>query len=182
MQVTYELKLPNNQLLTIRPPKTSDAQRMCDYINALSKEQTFIRFQGEQVTTEYETEYLQKQLKKIEEKKAVMLLATVDEKIVGICGIDLKDKIEKHIGSLGISVALEYRGKGIGKQLLGQAIDLAKNHLDCVRILELSVFATNCLAIKLYEKFGFKEYGRLPEGVARQDKYEDHVFMYLKLK
>ncbi|PIY80111.1 MAG: hypothetical protein COY80_04610 [Candidatus Pacebacteria bacterium CG_4_10_14_0_8_um_filter_42_14] len=137
MHSIFEQRLENNQPLIIRAPKTSDAQAMCDYINALSKEQTFIRFQGEQVTSEYETEYLEKQLKKIEEKKAVMLLT---------------------------------------------ATNLAKNHLDGLRIIELSVFATNCLAVKLYEKFGFKEYGRLQEGVARQDKYEDHVFMFLKVK
>lgn len=152
-----------------------DAQAMCDYINDLSKEQTFVRFQGEDQSLEDETKYLEAQLKRIAEKRTVQLLLFAREKLVGIAGIDLKDKTEKHEGVFGISVDDEYRGQGLGKKLMQTMLDEALANLPDLRIVTLGVFGGNKLAFEMYEKFGFKEYGRLPEGVFRKGEYDDHI-------
>ena len=44
------------------------------HINTISKEQTFILFQGEEITLEAEEKWLEGELKKIKEGKAVQLL------------------------------------------------------------------------------------------------------------
>lgn len=48
----------------IRYPQEGDMQAMMEYINKLSKEQTFIRYQGEVITSEEETKFLSDQIKK----------------------------------------------------------------------------------------------------------------------
>lgn len=54
----------------------------------------------------------------------------------------------------------------------------ADKNLPKLRIITLGVFSDNALAQKMYEKFGFKEYGRLPKGVLHKNKYVDHIYMY----
>jgi len=162
----------------IRYPKPSDIQAMCDYINSLSQEQTFIRFQGEKISLEEETAYLNSQLEKIKKKRAVLLLAFVGDELVGVSGIDLRDKIESHEGIFGISIAKDHRGQGIGKMLMQETLTAATKELTDLKIITLGVFANNNLALKMYQQFGFKEYGRLPGGVKYKNSYVDHVFMY----
>jgi len=154
----------------IRYPQDGDAQAMLKFINTLSKEKTFIRFQGEQLTIKEEVKYLKKQLSKIEKGEAVQLLAFMNEKLVGVSSISMKDKVEKHVGGFGISVAKEYRGKGIGKLLMGAVFKEAKKNLATLKI------------VTIYEKFGFIKYGNLPKGIIYKDNYFDDVLMYKPLK
>lgn len=181
-KVVFQEKTEDGVDVVIRYPNEADAQAMCDYINDLSKEQTFVRFQGEKYSLEDESEYLKGQLKRISEKRTVQLLLFLDDKLIGITGIDLKDKTEKHEGVFGISVDDEHRGQGFGKKLMQITLDEAVANLPDLRIVTLGVFSENKLAYEMYEKFGFKEYGRLPEGVFRKGEYDDHIYMYKKVR
>lgn len=177
-KVIFEGKTKKGNNIFIRYPAKNDAQAMCEYINILSKEQTFVRFQGEEISLEYETKYLQEQLQKIEEKKTVQLLVFCNNELIGISGIDMKDKTESHEGVFGISLKDTYRGEGIGKQLMQLTLQEAIKSIPQLRIITLGVFGSNTLAIEMYKKFGFKEFGRLPKGVFRRGKYDDHIYMY----
>ena len=61
-------------------------------------------------------------------------------------------------GEIGMAVAREWRGRGVGSALLSTAIDWAREH--GLHKLSLSVFPHNAAAISLYRKFGFTEEGR----------------------
>jgi ribosomal protein S18 acetylase RimI-like enzyme len=61
-------------------------------------------------------------------------------------------------GDLGMAVARESRGRGIGSALLAAAIEWA--HERGLHKLSLSVFPHNAAAIALYRKFGFVVEGR----------------------
>ncbi len=61
-------------------------------------------------------------------------------------------------GDLGMAVAREWRGRGVGTALLAAAIDWARE--QGLHKLSLSVFPHNAAAIALYRKFGFVEEGR----------------------
>jgi ribosomal protein S18 acetylase RimI-like enzyme len=61
-------------------------------------------------------------------------------------------------GELGMLVAREWRGRGVGSALVAAAIESARER--GLHKLTLSVFAHNQPAIALYEKFGFVEEGR----------------------
>ncbi|MDO8461110.1 MAG: GNAT family protein [bacterium] len=180
-KIVYRGKTKKGNNIIIRYPNKDDARAMCDYINILSHEQTFIRFQGEEVSLENEVKYLNSQLEKIEKKQAVQLLVFCDKLLIGISGIDMKDKTESHEGLFGISIAKEFRREGIGKKLMELVIEEAKNNLSQLKIITLGVFGNNPLAIAIYKKFGFKEFGTLPEGILYKEKYIDHIYMYKKV-
>ena len=163
-------------------PTEDDAQIFCDYINALSKEKTFVRFQGEEVSLEDETKYLNTQLEKIAKKQTVELLVFCNNKLIGISSIDMKDKTESHEGVFGISVARESRGEGIGRKFMQLVLEEAEKNMPQLRIITLGVFGDNPLAKKMYEEFGFKEYGKLPKGSLHKEKYVDHIYMYKNVK
>ena len=59
---------------------------------------------------------------------------------------------------LGMVVAREWRGRGVGSALLAAAIERAR--ADGVHKLSLEVFPHNEAGIALYRKFGFVEEGR----------------------
>jgi len=168
--------------IVIRYPTLDDAAAMTDYINTLSKERTFISFQGEEMSLEEEKKFLADKLKNIQEKKAVLLLAFHNDTLIANSAVQMKDKIEKHIGIFGISVAKAYRGEGVGRILMDTVIEQTKEHIPQIELLTLSVFHNNGKACALYESFGFKKYGMLPGGVKLPDGYADHVYMYKRVR
>ena len=82
---------------------------------------------------------------------------------------------------LGITVAKDFRGEGIGEELAKTTIEEAKKHLDGLQTVILECFATNMAAIRLYRKLGFVEVGRIPGYLKHQGEYVDEVQMVLKL-
>ena len=61
-------------------------------------------------------------------------------------------------GDLGMAVAREWRGRGVGSALLAAAVEWARER--GLHKLSLGVFPHNTAAIALYRKFGFVEEGR----------------------
>jgi RimJ/RimL family protein N-acetyltransferase len=151
---------------------------MMEYINLLSKEQTFINYQGEVITLEEEKKYLTKQLERMTNHETVQLLVFSGEKLIGISGVDMGNRVEKHVGVFGLSIAKEFRGEGIGTTLMKHVLKEAEENIPQLKIIILGVFSNNPLAKSLYEKIGFIEYGNLPGGILHRDVYVDHVYMY----
>ena len=69
-------------------------------------------------------------------------------------------------GELGMCVAAEWRGRGVGGALVAAVIDLARER--GLHKLILGVFPHNERAIALYRKFGFVEEGRRIKHIRRQ--------------
>lgn len=162
----------------IRSVQIGDAPLMAEYLNALSAEQTFVTFQGEKITLEDEEKYVNSQLKKMEIGKGILLLCFCEDKLIGVAGVDLGSKTESHVGTLGISLAKEYRGEGIGKVFMQFLLAESENNLQSLKIITLGVFANNSLAIHMYKSLGFKEYGILPKGIQYKGEYIDDISMY----
>lgn len=177
-QIVYQGKIKNSQEIVIRYPVMADVKILTDYINTLSKEETFILFQGEQLTIDYEKKYLQSVIEKINKKQKIVLMVFIGDKLVAESSIEMKDKAEGHIGRFGIAVAKEYRGLGIGKLLMTTIFNEAKKNLPDLKMIVLGCFSSNHNALKMYEKFGFIKYGTLPKGIKHKGQYVDNVCMY----
>jgi RimJ/RimL family protein N-acetyltransferase len=162
----------------IRYPAPGDASAMCGYINALSQEKTFILFQGEEISLAFEQSYLEGQLEKIANSTLVQLLATAGNEIIGVSEIGIKGRVESHVGDFGISVACDWRGLGVGSALLQAVLNEAQTHLPTLEIVTLTVFANNETAKRMYQRFGFQEFGRLPQGIVHHGQHVDHIYMY----
>ena len=176
--IVYRGKSKSGKDLIFRYPVDKDLYVLRDYINTLSKERTFIIFQGEQVSLKEEKIYLDSQLKAITANKAVQLLAFSEGKLVGNTQINLQAKAIKHIGVFGISLAKEFRGEGIGTLLMEKLIGEAKQHLKGLKIITLEMFGNNKIAEKLYRKMGFIKYGNLPKGIIYRGTPVDHIYMF----
>jgi ribosomal protein S18 acetylase RimI-like enzyme len=107
-----------------------------------------------------------------------LLAVTQNDVVVGWCDI-VRNPHEgfHHVGRLGMGLLPDYRGRGLGKQLVAQAVRAARQ--AGIERVELEVFASNERAIALYRALGF-----VTEGIKRRarkldGKYEDNVFMAL---
>ena len=180
--IIYQGKTKTGRDLTIRYVHPSYTPLMLEYINTLSKEQTCIIYQGEQLTMQQEEEFVQSQLQAMKDKKGVMLTAFCDGKYAGNSAIGLQSHIESHIGVFGISLGKEYRGDGIGRTLMQHVISEAEKNLPDLRIITLDVFENNPIARQMYTAFGFKEYEKLPGRVLHKGQYVDHIYMYKEVK
>jgi diaminopimelate decarboxylase len=83
--------------------------------------------------------------------------------------------VTRHVATLGIAVAADRRGRGVGSALLAEAIRWARE--AGVEKLMLSVYPSNTVAIALYRKFGFVDEGRLVRHSRKSYGYEDEVLM-----
>src|SRR5215204_252576 len=115
--------------IVIRYPAEGEAPALLEFINTISREQTFILFQGEQLTLEQEETWLRDRLAEIAAGTGVTLAAWTEDRVIGTTGVALKPLAERHIGVLGISIAAGYRGRGIGTKLLQAAVTEAETHL-----------------------------------------------------
>jgi len=181
-KIILKAKSKSGKEIVFRYISIEDHKAMADYINTLSNEKTFITFQGEQMTYEGEQKFVIGELRNIENHKSVMILALHNEKIIGASGIDLKPRVENHVGVFGITIAKEFRGDGIGKMFMRVVIEEAIKNLTGMRIIILGVFANNPIAQSLYKKMGFTIYGNLPLGIKYREGFIDHPEMYLNIE
>jgi len=92
------------------------------------------------------------------------LVAVAEDGVVGELRLDPS---YFGFGEIGMMVASDWRGRGVGSALVAAAIDSARAR--GLHKLTLSVFPHNEPAIALYEKFGFVEEGWHPKHVRRRN-------------
>jgi len=99
--------------------------------------------------------------------------------VVGWCDVipNRTRVIYSHCGSLGIGLLPEFRGKGIGRQLMQRAIEAAFA-FGLTRI-ELTVRERNANAIALYNSLGFEVEGLHRNAVCIGGQYENLYSMAL---
>lgn len=149
------------------------------YINDLIAEDTFIIMSGEPVTRKEETAWLHGVLKDIRNKQAITLLVFDGDTMVANSGIKKRSRRLLHIGDFGITVAKEYRGEGVGRQLMNLVLEKAKK--IGIQIAVLEAFGNNKIACLMYQKLGFENYGVLPKSALFRGKLIDLVSMYKRL-
>jgi len=171
----------SGQEIKFRYPTIDDAEILKNYINKISAEQSFLLLQGFQHTLESETKWLQDKLEKISKNQCVYLCGFCDDQLVACAEVELGIEAKSSIGELGISVALEFRGFGIGEKIMELTISESIKKLSELRIITLEVFGQNQIAQNLYLKLGFIEYGKLPNGLKRKGQFDDAVYMYKKV-
>lgn len=106
------------------------------------------------------------------------LVALVDDEVVGSAGLHVAMPVlrRRHALSLGIGVAVPAHGQGVGTALLRALLDYADRWAGVLRV-ELTVWADNTRAIRLYERFGFAHEGRHRAWGLRDGRYEDALCM-----
>ena len=103
-------------------------------------------------------------------------VAVLNNDVIGWADIvPLERETMNHSGHLGMGVLTDFRGKGVGTQLLQQTIKHAwKQKLTR---LELEVFSDNPVAIKLYERNNFEVEGVKKCARLFENNYQDIIVM-----
>ena len=111
-------------------------------------------------------------------KPDLSLVAERDGAIVGSVGLDSVGVAlrRRHAMGLGIGVARAAQGQGVGTALLQAVCDYADNWLGTFRI-ELTVYADNAVAQRLYARFGFEIEGRFRGYALRDGVFVDALAM-----
>lgn len=77
----------------------------------------------------------------------------------------------RHTAGIGMMVATDFHGRGVGSALMAALMHLADNWLQLQRIT-LEVYADNAPALALYRKFDFEV-----EGTHRRDTFRDGAYV-----
>jgi putative acetyltransferase len=108
----------------------------------------------------------------------ITLVAEEDDRVIGVAGLHPTGPNERrrHVVMLGMAVAPEAWGRGVGSALLRALCEHADRWSGVLRI-ELGVFTDNEPAIRLYRKFGFEMEGRHRGDALRDGRYVDTYAM-----
>lgn len=102
-----------------------------------------------------------------------ILVAVLGGEVVGNLGLHPVANVRRaHAAGIGMAVRDDAQGKGVGTALLRAAVDLADNWLHLLR-LELTVWADNEAAQRLYQAHGFVLEGTHRAYALRHGRYVD---------
>lgn len=161
----------------IRTALPKDAKKLIKYCKEIFSEEGYLLTTSEEynITVRDEKKFLQSYL--IGEGN-LAIVAEYNNDIIGFLTFHngMRKRI-KHVGTLGMTVAKDYRNQGIGKAMLSELLQWAKNN-PLIEKVTLEVFETNKHAIALYKQLGFKEEGRMIKGIKINDfTYYDVIIM-----
>lgn len=98
-----------------------------------------------------------------------------DKKRVGYVRITNHSNRNKNI-VIGVDIAPEYTGRGIGKMTYDKLLELFFNDYKMHKV-SLEVLETNTVAINLYKKIGFVEEGKKREEIYKNGEWVDSIIM-----
>lgn len=156
----------------IREAIPSDAEAVVNLLNETATQTGFMT-QGEEglgISVEEEAEELDKLYAS---DNNCVLVAVVDEEIIGIASIhgSSKPKI-RHIGEIGIVIHKNYWGMGLGRLMMEELLDWV-SEAKVLKRLQLQVQFRNKRARSLYESLGFELETVIKYGVKDNGEYLD---------
>lgn len=167
--------------IELRTPGSADAETMIAFMKQSYSETPFLSSMPEEfdVSVEEELEFLRRHERS---EKDCMIGAWIGGRLAGTVRLSaVRDNYRlRHRAKVGVSVLKEFWGRGVGSMLMDAALNTAAS--AGYRQVELEVCADNERAIRLYKKFGFEEYGRLPQAMRRSyDTFMDEILMVKRL-
>ena len=164
-------------MITVREATPSDAAALLAHLKALAAEPGInIPLAPDEITTTVEQE--KSLLADIaESERAIMLVAEAGGALVGELSLKAISprRAVRHVATLGMSVKQDWRGKGVGRALMTDALAWAPT--AGITRIELYVYARNAPAIALYERFGFVTEGRRRSFIREGDTFLDDFVM-----
>ncbi len=111
--------------------------------------------------------------------REVVLGVLRDDEIAGVIGLafEQRQKVRHKATLFGMYVRPQWRGQGIGRQLVLAALEYARGRSG-VLVVQLTVTEGNRPAAALYESCGFMRFGAEPLAVAVGSQYLAKVHMW----
>ncbi|MGW8394689.1 N-acetyltransferase family protein [Pseudoduganella sp. HUAS MS19] len=116
------------------------------------------------------------------QQNSIVFGAIAGGKLVGTVGLEFsvrcKTRHKAHL--IGMYTLAGWRGKGIGRKLLGAALACARCRPG-VEVITLTATENNQPAIGVYQAAGFRSFGVEPMAMRTSDGYKAKVHMWLHL-
>jgi RimJ/RimL family protein N-acetyltransferase len=160
---------------TVRPLRREEVDAVIDHLAEVAEERRWIASEPP-IPRE---RWREQTLKALDEPLSLVLVALdSDRRVIGELSAFGR---QSRATDIGMSVAREWRGKGVGTALMQACVDWARER--GIHKLALQVWPHNEAALRLYEKFGFQREGLLRRHYRRQSGEEwDVVAMGLLLE
>ncbi len=162
-----EIVLNNGYPAILKSPAADEAKEVVELLQTTSYESDYLLCYGEErnMTVKEEMDYL----KAVNASPFDLLVCCYAENaMVGFASLGIRKQLKvRHRGEVGIAVLRTYQHLGIGQKLMTVIENTARSCGVCQ--LELSCFADNALALKMYAKLGYKEVGRIPDAFHLKD-------------
>ncbi|MCL7747130.1 GNAT family N-acetyltransferase [Halalkalibacter alkaliphilus] len=157
--------------IILRPAQKQDAKEIIYSVSSIIEQGTYI--QKERVRTVEEEEAFIEEMK---ESGNMYIVVEVNGAVRGIARV-IRGELEmkRHTGLFRTWLHEDAQGKGIGKKVMEYT--LAWCNREYLHKLCLTVFASNKVAISLYEKAGFVTEGIQKEQAYLNGAYDDELFM-----
>jgi RimJ/RimL family protein N-acetyltransferase len=171
-----ELRLSDGRTVTIRPTVPDDAPALIACLKQVGSESTFVTFGAEGFgLDEPEQRAAIAQLHAAD--NALGLVAAEGDRLVGSLTFmgGTRSRI-RHTGELGLGIRREFTGQGVGRAMLETLIHWAERS-GVVRKLDLRVVVENVGAIRLYEKLGWRQEGRISRDMVVDGVFHDVLYM-----
>ena len=167
--------------VTLRSAFPEDAQNVLNYVRGFVYDAEYVPLvEGEfNLTLEQEEQLLQSYL---DRENSVFIIAICEGEIVANLNVEGHSReILKHTAMVGMGTLLDWRGFGIGKFLMEEALKWAKEN-EILELLWLEVYEEHEVARSLYSKMGFVECGRIQNKFKFEGKYSHEIKMILDVK
>lgn len=177
--ILRQIQLRNGQQLILRKATIEDAEKMIEYLNVIGGESENLLFGKDEfrLSVEQEIQYIKSTNDDVD---ALMILGIINDNVISISNISSpKRKRIAHNSELSISVKKDYWRNGIGSAVMKELIKFATQR--GIKNISLGVKANNRNAIKLYEKFGFKQIGAHKDYFNVNGNYDDEILMDLHI-
>ena len=137
-------------LIVVDRLRSDDVDQWLDLLEAVAQER-------DGIATEPPVNRVERRrmlVERLDDEEAALLVAWVDARFAGTLSAELR----RGIVSMGMLVARDLRGRGIGKALLSALLDWVRT-TDAHKVT-LEVWPHNAAALALYRGAGFVEEGR----------------------
>jgi len=166
-----------NPPLAIRPATEHDAAAIAGLQNALLAETT-IEWREEPYTVDSRVDW-------IRDHEVVLVAESHDDGVIGFAAFGAFRDITvrpgyRHTVENTVHVRQEHWGAGVGRRLMTGLIDAARER--GVHVIVAAIDSANVASIRLHERLGFVEVGRLPEVGTKFGRWLDLVLMQLTLE
>jgi ribosomal protein S18 acetylase RimI-like enzyme len=157
--------------IDIRPARPRDARSFAELIASVAAERRYLRSEEVLPLRVYRSRF-----RRSWTSREAQIVAVEDGRVVGHLFIQRETHpVTEHVASIGIAVAPDRRGGGVGSALMSHAIRWARS--VGVEKIVLAVYPHNTAAIALYRKFGFVDEGRLARHSRTSSGDDDEILM-----
>jgi RimJ/RimL family protein N-acetyltransferase len=171
-QYKKEAVLSDGTKVVLRELTKDDCDALLAFFDYISKEDA--RFLKHDIK---DKKLINSWVEELNYAKTLPIVAEKDGVIIGDVSLDLATNRTKHAGRVSVTVHRDYRGKGLGKELLKFIEEIATTKLG-INKLYTELVSSDVRAIRFFEALGFEREAVLKEHfISEEGTVHDLVVM-----